>query len=275
MKLTLAYSPCPNDTFIFHAMINGLIDTEGLSFEVELHDVEALNLKAFEQTFDITKLSYHAFAHLQDKYKLLESGSALGEGIGPLLISKHALSLEDLNKAKIAIPGKYTTAAFLFQLSYPSAKNLKVMVFDEIEEAIKQGEVDAGVIIHENRFTYAERGFQLISDLGEWWEKTTKMSIPLGGITISRNINQSIQEKVARIMHRSVLYAQQNPEASKAYVAEHAQEMHTSIQKKHIKTYVNDYTLNLGERGKASVHHLLDFSHKKGLTLKPKEDLFV
>lgn len=275
MKLQIGYSPCPNDTFIFDAMVHGKVDTEGLEFVPRLADVEELNLRAFAKTYPITKLSYHALSHLQKAYRLLDSGSALGEGIGPLLISKTQLSPKQVEGSSIAIPGKYTTAAFLFRLAYPEAEDLRPIVFNEIEQAILSKMVDAGVIIHENRFTYAERGFKLIMDLGSFWEKETQLPIPLGGIVVRRDLPQLEQERIARVLRRSVDYAMAHPDASAAYVAANAQEMSPDIQYKHIKTYVNDYSVSLGERGRAAVRGMFEMAAAKGLITGVEQDLFV
>ncbi|MFT7589140.1 MAG: 1,4-dihydroxy-6-naphthoate synthase, partial [Limisphaerales bacterium] len=179
MKLTLGFSPCPNDTFLFHALTHNLIDTEGLYFEVILADVEALNLMALEGKLDFTKLSYAAFARAIDKYVLLHAGSALGHACGPMLIAKNPVKLTDVSELKIAIPGHHTTANFLLSLAFPNASNKVQLVFDEIEDAVLQGDVDAGLIIHENRFTYQSKGLHKIIDLGQWWEEQEKVPIPL------------------------------------------------------------------------------------------------
>ena len=256
MKLTLGFSPCPNDTFIFDALIHHKIDTEGLEFEVIMEDVEALNQRAFNQELDVTKLSYHAFAFLVEKYALLNSGSALGNGVGPLLIAKNKNVENVVNQSVIAIPGKYTTANFLFSLAYPDAKNKQEIVFHDIEAAILRGSVDAGVIIHENRFTYQERGFVKILDLGEFWESTTGLPIPLGGIVINRKFPVEIQQKVDRVLQRSVRFAFANPQSSEAFVAQHAQEMDAKVRQQHIDLYVNAFTEDLGETGRAAVNYL-------------------
>ena len=256
MKLTLGFSPCPNDTFIFDALIHHKIDTEGLEFEVIMEDVEALNQRAFNQELDVTKLSYHAFAFLVEKYALLNSGSALGNGVGPLLIAKNKNVENVVNQSVIAIPGKYTTANFLFSLAYPDAKNKQEIVFHDIEAAILRGSVDAGVIIHENRFTYQERGFVKILDLGEFWESTTGLPIPLGGIVINRKFPLEIQQKMDRVLKKSVRFAFANPQSSEAFVAQHAQEMDAKVRQQHIDLYVNDFTEDLGETGRAAVNYL-------------------
>lgn len=265
MKLTLGFSPCPNDTYIFDAMIHGKIDTEGLEFEVLLADVEELNQKAFKGELDITKLSYHAYAYLTEKYVLLDAGSALGHNCGPLLIAKKTMTEEEVNQAKIAIPGKFTTANFLLGLAYPEAKQKEEVLFSEIEQKVINGEVDAGLIIHENRFTYQDKGLVKIVDLGEYWETTTKMPIPLGGIVVNRGLPQEVQQKVNRVMIKSVAYAFQNPESSKEFVRIHAQEMDENVMYQHIKLYVNEYTKELGFEGKKSVNQMFTLAKEKGL----------
>jgi 1,4-dihydroxy-6-naphthoate synthase len=275
MKLTLGFSPCPNDTFIFDAMVHNRIDTEGLTFEVIMEDVEALNHRAFQKDLQVTKLSYHAFAHLVDSYALLESGSALGNGVGPLLITKHQVVRDNVDDFLIAIPGKYTTANFLFSLAYPEAKHKKEMVFHEIEGAVLSGEVDAGVIIHENRFTYQEKNLKKIIDLGEFWESTTNMPIPLGGIVVRRDLSQAIQEKIQRVMQRSVRFAFDNPRASREYVVANAQEMDESVMQRHIDLYVNSFTEALGQQGRAAVDALFQLSLDKKLIPNYTSKIYV
>ena len=275
MEITLAYSPCPNDTFAFDAMVHGRVDTEGLRFATVLADVEELNHRAFDGTYAVTKLSYHALAHLQDRYRLLDAGSALGEGIGPLLIAREQLTRQRLEGSPIAIPGEFTTAAFLQRLAYPRATDLRTYVFSDIEAAIAAEEVAAGVIIHETRFTYAERGFELLLDLGAFWEQTTRLPIPLGGIAVRRDLPTELQQRLARVMRRSVEYALAHPTDSAEYVAAHAQEMSADIQYRHIRTYVNDYTVSLGERGREAVAALFAMAHERGVAPAPVGDLVV
>jgi 1,4-dihydroxy-6-naphthoate synthase len=263
MQLTLGFSPCPNDTFIFDAMIHGKIDTEDIDFQVVMEDVENLNQKAFRGDSDITKLSYHAYAYLTEKYVLLDAGSALGNNCGPLLISKKNIQDIPLSELTVAIPGKYTTANFLFSLAYPSVTHKKEMVFHEIEDAVLRGGVDAGVIIHENRFTYAQKGLKKIIDLGEYWEGTTGLPIPLGGIVVKRSLPDEIKLKINRIMQRSVRYAFDNPSASKEFVKQNAQEMDEHIIKQHIDLYVNSYTENLGVIGKKAVNFFFETAIEK------------
>ena len=258
MTLTLGFSPCPNDTFIFDAMIHNRIDTEGVNFEVIMEDVEALNQRAFRHELAVTKLSYHAFAYLVDTYALLEAGSALGNGVGPLLIAKTDMSQDAVNQSIVAIPGKFTTANFLFSLAYPEALKKQEIIFHDIESAVLDGRVGAGVIIHENRFTYQQRGLVKLMDLGAFWEETTQMPIPLGGIVVRRDLPMAIQQKVERIMKRSVAYAFENPLASRDFVEKYAQEMEEKVRQQHIDLYVNNFTRGLGKEGRAAVKTLFE-----------------
>ena len=258
MKLTLAYSPCPNDTFIFDAMVHHKVDTEGLEFEVQLHDVEALNVMAFDSKVDVTKLSYNAFLHLYKKYALLSSGSALGEKCGPLLIAKQDMIKSFNAKSLVAIPGKYTTANSLFSLAFPNNTNTKEMLFSEIEDAVLNGEVDAGVIIHENRFTFQEKGLEKLMDLGEYWEEQTQLPIPLGGIVVSKSLDSSLQKKISRVLRRSIEFAFEFPKESNEYVKQHAQEMDINVMNSHIQLYVNDYSIELGNKGRKAIYYLFD-----------------
>ena len=255
--LTLAFSPCPNDTFIFDAMVHGKIDTEGLSFDFRMEDVETLNHLALEGKIDMIKVSYHAFLYLQEKYRLLDSGSALGRGNGPLLVSKKRYSVSDLTDLTVAIPGEYTTAHLLLKVMAPSVRNKKILVFHQIEDAILNGDVDAGVIIHENRFTYEKRGLQKIADLGEYWENTTGMPVPLGGIVARKDLGEEILSCLNRVMRRSVEFALGNPGKVMDFVRRNAQEMEEEVMKKHIALYVNDFTIDLGMEGKSAVEKLV------------------
>ncbi len=274
-NLTIAFSPCPNDTFIFDAMVHDKIDTEGLKFEVVLSDVEELNRKAFKGSYDITKLSYHAYAYAIDNYVLLDSGSALGDNCGPLLISKNKYEITDVSALKIAIPGKYTTANFLFSLAFPKSTNKKEYLFSDIEATLNSGESDAGLIIHENRFTYAQRGFNKIIDLGEYWQQLTNSPIPLGGIVIKRSFPEELKKKVNRILKRSVEYAFSNPLSSSTYVKAHAQEMEEEVIKKHIALYVNNYSIELGDRGRKAVETLFELAKEKEIIPSFGQNLFL
>ena len=259
MKLTIGYSPCPNDCFIFDALIHNKIDTEGLQFEVQLGDVETLNKKALKGELDITKLSYHAYAYALENYILLRAGRALGFNCGPILITRHPERSRRMDEnLKIAIPGKLTTANLLLSIAYPNATNKVEYVFSEIENAVLSGEVDAGLIIHENRFTYQEKGLEKIIDLGEFWDSLIHAPIPLGGIVIKRNLDAELQQKVNRLIKKSVEFAFANPESSMLYVKEHAQEMSEAVMKKHIALYVNNFSVDLGEIGLNSVKLLFN-----------------
>ena len=273
--LTLGFSPCPNDTFIFDALIHEKIDTEGLHFEVQLGDVEQLNQKAFRQELDITKLSYHAYAHLLPHYALLNSGSALGNNCGPLLIAKTDLNTVNLSKTSIAIPGKYTTANFLLNLAFPEAQQKKEFLFSEIEQAVLEEQVDAGLIIHENRFTYQDKGLVKLLDLGEWWESNTRLPIPLGGIVVKREHPVELQQRIDRVLRRSIEYAFAHPESSLPYVRLHAQEMDTAVMQQHIALYVNDYSVDLGTKGRAAVQYLFDTAIASGIIEPTQASIFV
>ena len=277
MKLSLGFSPCPNDTFIFDALIHQKIDTEGLEFEVFYDDVETLNQKAFRGELDITKLSYHAFAYVADQYVLLDAGSALGFGVGPLLISKFEYSISDLNnnKHKIGIPGKYTTANFLLSLALPEATNKQELVFSEIEDALLDEKIDVGLIIHENRFTYQNKGLKKIIDLGDYWEKRTGCAIPLGGIVANRNLPPDVQHKINRVLKRSVEFAFANPKSGLEFIRSHAQEMSEEVMYKHIELYVNKYSVDLGEEGRKAIKLLFDTAKEKNIIPEIKEEIFL
>ncbi len=255
-KLTLGFSPCPNDTFIFDALVNRKIDTEGISFECIITDVEDLNKKAFNKELDITKLSFNAYFHVAGHYTLLDSGAALGNNCGPLLIAKKTYSLKELENMKIAIPGKYTTANLLLNIVNPDIRDKTELLFSEIVDAVAGGTFDAGLIIHESRFTYQQKGLVKIADLGEYWENMTKLPIPLGGIFARKNFNDELLKKISRIIRKSVEFAINNPSSSSDFVKQHVQELDDAVIKQHISLYVNDFTLDLGETGRKAVEVL-------------------
>jgi 1,4-dihydroxy-6-naphthoate synthase len=273
--LTLAFSPCPNDTFIFDALVNHKIDTEGLSFEVVLEDVQTLNEWAKAGKLDISKISYGVLPLVLDEYRVLNSGGALGMGVGPLLITKGEPE-KAVKDMRIAIPGENTTAHMLFSLAYPEAKNKQFLVFHEIEEAILSGRVEAGVIIHENRFTYQQKGLSKIRDLGEYWEETVRVPIPLGGIIIRKNFDAGLQQKIDRLIHKSLAYAFDHYPELPDYVRRHSQEMSEAVMRQHIDLYVNNYSLTLGEEGKTAVNTLLQvYQQLHGPTTSNSADIFV
>jgi len=276
MKLTLGFSPCPNDTFIFDALIHHKIDTEGLEFEVLFDDVETLNQKALKGELDITKLSFHAYAYVHEQYVLLDAGSALGFGVGPLLICKNQDLANNLSpELSVGIPGVYTTANFLLGIAYPQLGNKKVLVFSEIETSLLDNQIDLGLIIHENRFTYEEKGLHKIMDLGSYWETLTGCAIPLGGIVINRNLAPDVQHKVNRLVRKSVEYAFANPKSGLDFIKLHAQEMSEEVMYKHIDLYVNQYSVDLGLEGKKAIAVLFEMAEEKGIISPMKKDIFL
>jgi len=256
MQLTLGFSPCPNDTFIFDALVNNKIDTEGIEFKVLLEDVQTLNKWAIEGKLDITKLSFGVLPLVLDKYIVLNSGSALGKGVGPLLISNAVIEMQQVDNHLIAIPGENTTAHLLFSLAFPNAKNKVFLRYDEIENFVLANK-GLGVIIHENRFTYQAKGLHKIIDLGDYWEEKTGNAIPLGGIVIKKDIDITIQKKVDALIKKSIEYGFAKYPEINAYIRCHAQEMSEDVMRQHIDLYVNHYSLELGETGKAAVNELL------------------
>ena len=277
MKLSLGFSPCPNDCFMFDAIVNRRIDLEGLEFAARLADVEALNKAAFAGEADVTKLSYHAYAYCARAYVLLDAGSALGRNCGPLLISRRPVSREGVASGtlRIAIPGKYTTANFLLGLAFPGARDKTELVFSAIEPALLNDEYDAGLIIHENRFTYEAKGLKKIIDLGEFWESETGCPIPLGGIVINRTLPDDVKHSVNRVLRRSVEYAFAHREASLPFVREHAQEMSEEVMYQHIDLYVNKYSVDLGADGKRAVEVLFEKARATAIIPAVKENLFL
>ncbi|HMO62917.1 MAG TPA: 1,4-dihydroxy-6-naphthoate synthase [Ferruginibacter sp.] len=257
MKLTLGFSPCPNDTFVFDALVNKKIDTAGIDVDVVLEDVQTLNEWALEGRLDITKISYGVLPLVAAKYALLDSGSALGSGVGPLLITSDNTRANSVESSAVAIPGKNTTAHLLFSLAYPEVKNKVFVRYNEVEQFVLEGKGN-GVIIHENRFTYQQKGLHKITDLGDYWEQKTGCPIPLGGIVCRRDIDASVQHTVNSLIRKSTEYAfAQYPELS-AFIKNHAQEMSEEVMRQHINLYVNNYTLSLGEPGRKAVNRLME-----------------
>ena len=255
--IKIGFSPCPNDTFIFDALVNNRIDTGNLQFEPILEDVQTLNLWALEGKLSVTKLSYGVLPLVLDNYNLLNSGSALGRGVGPLLITKEDILQSNIEEMQIAIPGENTTAHLLFSSAYPDAKNKVFLRYDEIEGFVLQGE-GLGVIIHENRFTYSDKGLKKVRDLGEFWEDKTGYPIPLGGIAVKKSIPVQIQQLVDTLIRKSIEYAFSNYPAINDYVRSHSQEMNEDVMRKHIDLYVNEYSVNLGSEGIEAVKMLLE-----------------
>ena len=265
MKYTLGFSPCPNDTFIFDALVNNKIDSAGIEFAVQLEDVETLNEMAINNHLDFTKVSYGVLPLILKNYKVLNSGSALGKGVGPLLISKKIISLEEVNDCIIAIPGENTTAHLLFSQAFPHAKNKIFKRYDEIENfVLNSDDKSLGVIIHENRFTYFDKGLKKVVDLGNFWEEKTGYPIPLGGIIGKRNIDEEILVKVDSLIKQSIEYAFKNYPLITDYVKIHSQEMEPEVMKKHIDLYVNNYSLQLGKDGKNAIQKVLNVYNQSG-----------
>jgi 1,4-dihydroxy-6-naphthoate synthase len=277
MKFTIGFSPCPNDTFIFDALVNKKIDTEGFEFETVLEDVQTLNKWAIEKKLDISKISYGVLPLVLQNYVVLNSGGALGKGVGPLLIAKKEVadlrnSIEDLT---IAIPGENTTAHLLFSYAFPKAKNKQFLVFNEIENAVLSGKADTGVIIHENRFTYQDKGLVKLMDLGEYWEQSTGAPIPLGGIIVRKDIDESVQQKLDRLIKKSVEYSFTNYPKISSYISSHSQEMSEDVMRKHIDLYVNSFSINLGKEGKDAVDTFLKVYAAMHNTVFAGKEIFV
>ena len=274
--LTLGYSPCPNDTFIFYALVHGKIDTDHLGFREILDDVESLNQMARRSQLDVTKASFHAYGHLRETYCLLRSGGALGKGCGPLVVAREAYEMSDLKSRIIAIPGEHTTAFLLLRIFDDSLKeNIRIMPFHTIIEAVRSGEVDAGLIIHESRFTYHRSGLRKIIDLGDWWEKETGLPIPLGGILAKRELGDDLIRRIDRVLRRSIGYAFSHRGEPLSYIKRHSQEIEDDVIESHIGLYVNNYSLNIGEDGLAAVEEILRKAEERGIIKKSSMTLFA
>ena len=254
--ITLAISPCPNDTFIFWAMLHRQVDTFGLSFSVKMRDIEQLNRAAAEREFDVVKISYAHYPKVSQTYQLLTAGSALGFGNGPLLISRRKIYPDEVPHLRIAIPGVDTTANMLLSMAYPTAANKKEYLFSDIEDVVLSDEADAGLLIHETRFTYAQKGLFKIMDLGEYWEKETGLPLPLGAIAVRRDLPEEKKRQLNTALRESVRYALQNPHQPDGFVAMHAQTMNPDVCRKHIQLYVNEFSAELGEKGRQAADHL-------------------
>jgi 1,4-dihydroxy-6-naphthoate synthase len=275
MKLSLGFSPCPNDTFIFEALVNGRVDTEGVSFDWFLADVEELNRRAMEGAVDVTKMSFHAYAMAAANYLILDSGSALGRNNGPLVVSRRKIYPDELDEALIAIPGKHTTANLLFSIFWPGASRKREYLFSDIPEAVLSGEADAGLIIHETRFTYQSLGLMKVADTGEYWEKMTGMPVPLGGIMVNRGVNEDVAAKVSRSIRRSIMYARADPSASVDFIRRNAREIDSAVTEEHISLYVNDFSLSLGQEGKEAIARLFSVAHERKVIGAIPERIFL
>jgi 1,4-dihydroxy-6-naphthoate synthase len=274
MKLSIGFSPCPNDTFIFDALINKKIDTEDLEFEAVLEDVQTLNEWTAQNKLDITKLSFPALFNNTENYAILNSGSALGKGVGPLMIGKKMVDVRDVEHCTIAIPGENTTANFLLSFAFPAVKNKMSFLFSEIEDAVLEEKVDLGVIIHENRFTYQQKGLHKICDLGEVWEERQKAPIPLGCIATKRSLGTDVRQKVDRLIRKSLEYSFKSYPQISQYVKDHAQAMEEDVMRKHIELYVNDFSIDLKEEGKKAINQLYNVYQQQRGGAITNSDLF-
>ena len=275
MEITLGFSSCPNDTYMFDALVHKKIDTEGFDFNYIISDVQELNRRAFVGDLQMTKLSYFAYSHVYQNYQILDSGSALGFANGPLFICKKGDEKKINASSRILIPGKETTANLLFSIAYPEFTNKSECLFSEIEPKIMSGEYDAGVIIHEDRFTYAERGFSLLCDLGTYWESQTKSPIPLGAIVVRRDVPDEIKKTFSRLLKNSIVYANAHPMDSYAFIHEHAQAIEDDVLRKHIALFVNDFSLSLGGQGRKAVETLYRRAYEVGILSSEPSQIFL
>lgn len=272
--LSLGFSPCPNDTFMFYPLVHSLVDTAGISYHERLEDVETLNQLALKGELDISKVSYHALGHIRDDYALLRSGSALGRGCGPLLVASGNIEPGELRGKTIAVPGRYTTALLLLRLFDPALENFLVMPFNEIMDAVLNGNADAGLIIHESRFTYQGYGLHKLVDLGEWWEAETGLPIPLGGIAARRSLGRDTIAAVERALRDGVTYARTHPDQAAHYICEHSQEMSRDVCASHIELYVNDFSVDLGDEGIRAIQCLMERGERAGIIPASSAPLF-
>jgi len=271
ISIKIAISPCPNDTFMFWAMLHRQTDAFGMNFSVDMRDIEQLNRAATEQEFDVVKISYAHYPKVSQAYQLLTAGSALGFGNGPLLVSRRKVYPDEIPHLRIAIPGVYTTANMLLTIAYPTATNKKEYLFSDIEEVILSDEADAGLLIHETRFTYQRKGLHKILDLGEYWENTYSMPLPLGGIAVRRDLSQDKKQKLNLALSESIKYAMQNTDLPEHFVKRHAKAMDIDVCRKHISLYVNDFSVDLGDKGKQAVAVFFE----KGLFSNIMQPIFV
>lgn len=263
MNIRLAYSPCPNDTFMFYALAHQKVNMRGLSFDIELMDVEQLNERAVNHPFDVSKMSFHAYALINDFWEMCDAGAALGRGNGPLLVcNKNALLDLNFGCVHVMLPGRHTTAALLMRYAFPHIKQYSYCIFNEVEQKILNREAQAGVLIHETRFLYADHGLELLADLGEMWEKSTGLPIPLGGIAMQKSLPEEVRARFSEVMKDSVSYALAHPDETMAYVREHAQEMDMTVMRKHIAMFVNEYSVSMGLEGRRAVEKLCEVVKK-------------
>jgi 1,4-dihydroxy-6-naphthoate synthase len=264
-ELTLGYSPCPNDTFIFHGIASGALALDGIEFSHQLHDVEILNQMAVDGALDVTKLSFHAWLKVKSEYRLLASGAALGYGCGPIVISRERLTREEMARCRVVLPGEWTTAHLLFRLWAPEAEKRHFVSYDRIFKEVENGNADCGVIIHENRFTFEEAGFESVVDLGAWWESESGLPLPLGCIAARRNLGTETAKKIEDLIRRSIRASEDNPEVALPYIRQYAQEMDVDVLRRHIRTFVNEFSLDLGDTGRAAIYLLEEKARTAGV----------
>ena len=263
-ELTFGYSPCPNDTFMFNALANGKVGVDGYRLKPELHDVETLNTMAMDAVLDVTKLSFYAWMAVKDSYLLLNSGAAMGFGCGPVLIAKGPLNQADIRHSRVVLPGQWTTAHLLFRLWAPDTRQRVFVSYDRIFDMLTSDQADCGVIIHECRFTFEEAGFSTIVDLGAWWENKTGLPIPLGAIAVRKRLGQPLITKIDAAVNQSIRQAMRQPEAALPYIRQHAQEMDATVLQKHIRSFVNDFSLDLSQKGRQAIDVLERMAQQAG-----------
>lgn len=264
-SLSMAYSPCPNDTFMFCDVAQGKLAQSGYDITVHLHDVETLNRLALKATYDLTKVSFHTYLLIKEQYQLLDVGAALGFGCGPLVVAKHPIGTGELPQCRIAIPGELTTAHLLLRLWAPAAREKIFVPYDQIMDQVLHGNADCGVIIHESRFVYKDRGLICITDLGEWWEQQTGQPIPLGCIVARKSLGEPLIAEIETLLRQGILRSRETPEHTAGYVGQHARETSADVQAQHIRMFVNDFSLNLGKVGHAAVLKLEEMARQAGI----------
>lgn len=265
MKISLAYSPCPNDTFMFHGLAKKIITISGYDLQTNIHDIETLNAFALRHKYDITKLSFFSLLLVSDTYKLLPVGAALGFGCGPVLVAKKPISQEDLVGCTIAVPGELTTANLLLKLYAPRAMNKKYVRYDEVMPSIIKSQADCGVIIHESRFLFKKQGLSMVTDLGSWWEETTGCPIPLGAVAVKKDLPEEFVTRFTQALRQSIIQAQEKPGKTMSYIKKHAKELDPDILNRHIHTFVNEFSLDLGEQGMQAIRCLQEEARKQGI----------
>ena len=263
-RLTFGYSPCPNDTFMFHGIAQGLVETDEIRLQPQLHDVETLNAMAMDEDLDVSKLSFYAWMAVKERYHLLNSGAAMGFGCGPVLITKEPLQPEEVRESRVVLPGRWTTAHLLFRMWAPDAQQRIFVPYDRIFDLLVSGQADCGVIIHESRFTFEQAGFTTIVDLGAWWETKTGLPIPLGGIAVKKDYGQPLIDRIDALIKTSIQQAMDHPEKTLPYIRAYAQEMDETVLSAHIQTFVNSFSLDLGEQGRQAVEALEAMARDSG-----------